>query len=81
MPAHDVARMSDRPRLHAPRYVIAVRDLARSARYYADVLGFEVREAVEHARVRDPYHRRTPHHVRATSADLTADRALRLDVE
>lgn len=27
-----------------PRYVIAVPDLARSARFYGDVLGFEVRE-------------------------------------
>ena len=27
-----------------PRYVIAVHDLRRSARYYQDVLGFEVRE-------------------------------------
>ncbi len=27
-----------------PRYVIAVHDLERSARYYRDVLGFEVRE-------------------------------------
>jgi len=27
-----------------PRYVIAVLDLERSARYYRDVLGFEVRE-------------------------------------
>jgi predicted enzyme related to lactoylglutathione lyase len=26
-----------------PRYVIAVQDLERSARYYRDVLGFEVR--------------------------------------
>jgi predicted enzyme related to lactoylglutathione lyase len=31
-------------RLHAPRYVLAVHDLERSARYYRDVLGFEVRE-------------------------------------
>lgn len=30
--------------LRHPRYVIAVHDLARSARYYRDVLGFEVRE-------------------------------------
>ena len=36
--------MSDHARLHAPRYVIAVQDLSRSARYYRDVLGFEVRE-------------------------------------
>jgi predicted enzyme related to lactoylglutathione lyase len=28
-----------------PRYVIAVQDLERSARYYQDVLGFEVRES------------------------------------
>ncbi len=27
-----------------PRYVIAVHDLERSARYYRDILGFEVRE-------------------------------------
>ena len=27
-----------------PRYVLAVHDLERSARYYRDVLGFEVRE-------------------------------------
>jgi catechol 2,3-dioxygenase-like lactoylglutathione lyase family enzyme len=27
-----------------PRYVIAVPDLARSARFYGEVLGFEVRE-------------------------------------
>lgn len=27
-----------------PRYVIAVHDLEQSARYYRDVLGFEVRE-------------------------------------
>lgn len=27
-----------------PRYVIAVPDLARSARFYGDVLGFDVRE-------------------------------------
>ena len=31
-------------RIRAPRYVIAVHDLERSARYYRDVLGFEVRE-------------------------------------
>ena len=30
--------------LRDPRYVLAVRDLERSARYYRDVLGFEVRE-------------------------------------
>lgn len=30
--------------LRNPRYVIAVHDLERSARYYRDVLGFEVRE-------------------------------------
>jgi catechol 2,3-dioxygenase-like lactoylglutathione lyase family enzyme len=30
--------------LREPRYVLAVRDLERSARYYRDVLGFEVRE-------------------------------------
>ena len=30
--------------LRNPRYVIAVHDLERSARYYHDVLGFEVRE-------------------------------------
>jgi len=30
--------------LSHPRYVIAVLDLARSAAYYRDVLGFEVRE-------------------------------------
>ena len=30
--------------LRSPRYVIAVHDLERSARYYRDVLGFEVRE-------------------------------------
>jgi catechol 2,3-dioxygenase-like lactoylglutathione lyase family enzyme len=29
--------------LRNPRYVIAVQDLERSARYYRDVLGFEVR--------------------------------------
>jgi catechol 2,3-dioxygenase-like lactoylglutathione lyase family enzyme len=29
--------------LRRPRYVIAVHDLDRSARYYRDVLGFEVR--------------------------------------
>jgi catechol 2,3-dioxygenase-like lactoylglutathione lyase family enzyme len=28
-----------------PRYVIAVPDLARSARFYGDVLGFDVRDA------------------------------------
>lgn len=32
------------PRLEQPRYVLAVPDLARSAAYYRDVLGFEVRE-------------------------------------
>jgi catechol 2,3-dioxygenase-like lactoylglutathione lyase family enzyme len=36
--------MTNRARLRAPRYVLAVPDLARSARYYHDVLGFEVRE-------------------------------------
>lgn len=30
--------------LTRPRFVIAVHDLARSAAYYRDVLGFEVRE-------------------------------------
>jgi uncharacterized glyoxalase superfamily protein PhnB len=30
--------------LRAPRYVIAVHDLERSARYYREVLGFAVRE-------------------------------------
>ena len=30
--------------LTKPRYVIAVHDLERSARYYRDVLGFEIRE-------------------------------------
>jgi len=30
--------------LRNPRYVIAVHDLARPARYYRDVLGFEVRD-------------------------------------
>ena len=30
--------------LRHPRYVIAVPDLERSARYYRDVLGFDVRE-------------------------------------
>jgi len=30
--------------LRNPRYVIAVHDLERSARYYRDVLGFEIRE-------------------------------------
>jgi catechol 2,3-dioxygenase-like lactoylglutathione lyase family enzyme len=30
--------------LRNPRYVLAVPDLERSARYYRDVLGFEVRE-------------------------------------
>lgn len=30
--------------LRHPRYVIAVHDLERSARFYRDVLGFEVRE-------------------------------------
>ena len=30
--------------IRRPRYVIAVHDLERSARYYRDVLGFEVRE-------------------------------------
>jgi uncharacterized glyoxalase superfamily protein PhnB len=34
----------DAARLHGPRYVLAVHDLERSARYYRDVLGFEVRE-------------------------------------
>ena len=29
----------------SPRYVIAVLDLERSARYYRDVLGFDVRES------------------------------------
>jgi len=32
------------PRLRKPRYVIAVRDLARSAAYYRDVLGFDTRD-------------------------------------
>jgi len=36
--------MTDRARLLTPRYVLAVLDLERSARYYRDVLGFEVRE-------------------------------------
>jgi catechol 2,3-dioxygenase-like lactoylglutathione lyase family enzyme len=36
--------MTDRVRLLTPRYVVAVLDLERSARYYRDVLGFEVRE-------------------------------------
>ena len=36
--------MTDRVRLLTPRYVLAVLDLERSARYYRDVLGFEVRE-------------------------------------
>ena len=31
-------------RIRAPRYVIAVNDLERSARYDRDVLGFQVRE-------------------------------------
>lgn len=35
---------SDPTVLTHPRYVIAVPDLARSAAYYHDVLGFEVRE-------------------------------------
>lgn len=30
--------------IRQPRFVIAVRDLERSARYYRDVLGFEVQE-------------------------------------
>jgi catechol-2,3-dioxygenase len=30
--------------IRRPRYVIAVHDLERSARYYRDVLGFEVRD-------------------------------------
>jgi predicted enzyme related to lactoylglutathione lyase len=30
--------------LRRPRYVLAVHDLERSARYYRDVLGFEIRE-------------------------------------
>ena len=30
--------------IRSPRYVIAVHDLERSARYYRDVRGFEVRE-------------------------------------
>jgi predicted enzyme related to lactoylglutathione lyase len=30
--------------IHKPRYVIAVHDLARSAHYYQDVLGFEIKE-------------------------------------
>jgi predicted enzyme related to lactoylglutathione lyase len=30
--------------LRNPRYVIAVHDLERSARYYRDVLGFEIRD-------------------------------------
>jgi predicted enzyme related to lactoylglutathione lyase len=30
--------------LRNPRYVLAVNDLEKSARYYRDVLGFEVRE-------------------------------------
>ena len=30
--------------IRRPRYVIAVHDLERSARYYRDVLGFEVKE-------------------------------------
>lgn len=30
--------------MHTPRYVLAVHDLARSARYYRDVLGFAVHE-------------------------------------
>ena len=32
-------------RFTKPRYVIAVHDLERSARFYRDVLGFQVREA------------------------------------
>src|SRR5688500_1487266 len=36
--------MSASPKLASPRYVIAVHDLERSARYYRDVLGFEVKE-------------------------------------
>ena len=35
--------MTDRVRLLTPRYVLAVLDLERSARYYRDVLGFEDR--------------------------------------
>lgn len=35
--------MTDRARLLTPRDVLAVLDLERSARYYRDVLGFEVR--------------------------------------
>ena len=30
--------------LRNPRYVIAVNDLEKSARYYRDILGFEVHE-------------------------------------
>ena len=33
--------------LRRPRYVIAVHDLERSARYYRDVLGFEVRTVAD----------------------------------
>jgi uncharacterized glyoxalase superfamily protein PhnB len=33
--------------LRKPRYVIAVHDLERSARYYHDVLGFEVRTVAD----------------------------------
>lgn len=40
-PAHPRNRY---PMIRNPRYVIAVHDLERSARYYRDVLGFEVRE-------------------------------------
>lgn len=31
--------------LQSPRYVIAVHDLERSARFYGEVLGFEIRES------------------------------------
>ena len=34
----------DQASMHGPRYVIAVPDLERSARFYGDVLGFEIRE-------------------------------------
>jgi uncharacterized glyoxalase superfamily protein PhnB len=44
-PQADAARAAGAaPLLRGPRYVIAVHDLERSARYYRDVLGFEVRE-------------------------------------
>ena len=37
------------PKLGRPWYVLAVPDLARSAAYYRDVLGFTVREIGDHS--------------------------------